>query len=126
MLDPERKAACTETFVQSFTIRFDYPVCFTRDLFDPQNLCLREVLSRMEPDKRHRLAVFVDEGVTFAAPHLKTRIARYAEAHASAMELAGEVVVIPGGEAVKNQHDCVEGVLKDLSARRIDRQSFAV
>jgi 3-dehydroquinate synthase len=126
MLDPERKAPWTETLVQSFLIRFDYPVHFTRDLFDPQNPCLREVLRRIEPEKRHRLAVFVDEGVTFAAPDLLTRIARYAEAHASTMELAGDVVVIPGGEAVKNQHDCVEGVLKNLSARRIDRQSFAV
>ena len=126
MLDPERKAPWTETLVQSFLIRFDYPVHFTRDLFDPQNPCLREVLRRIEPEKRHRLAVFVDEGVTFAAPDLLTRIARYAEAHASTMELAGDVVVIPGGEAVKNQHDCVEGVLKNLSARRIDRQSFAI
>ena len=126
MLDPERQAPWTETLVQSFLIRFDYPVHFTRDLFDPQNPCLREVLRRIEPEKRHRLAVFVDEGVTFAAPDLLTRIARYAEAHASTMELAGDVVVIPGGEAVKNQHDCVEGVLKNLSARRIDRQSFAV
>src|SRR5919199_309279 len=126
MLDPERKAPWTETLVQSFLIRFDYPVHFTRDLFDPQNPCLREVLRRIEPEKRHRLAVFVDDGVTFAAPDLLTRIARYAEAHASTMELAGDVVVIPGGEAVKNQHDCVEGVLKNLSARRIDRQSFAV
>ena len=32
---------------------------------------------------------------------------------------------MPGGEAVKNQHDYVEQVLKDLSARRIDRQSYA-
>src|SRR5919202_1989379 len=126
MLNPECKAPWTETLVQSFSIRFDYPVHFTRDLFDPQNPCLREVLRRVEPEKRHRLAVFVDEGVTFAAPDLLTRIARYAEAHASTMELAGDVVVIPGGEAVKNQHDCVEGVLKNLSARRIDRQSFAV
>ena len=38
----------------------------------------------------------------------------------------GDIVVVPGGEAVKNQHDYVEHMLRDLSARRIDRQSFAI
>src|SRR6185436_18695645 len=42
------------------------------------------------------------------------------------LALAGDVVVVPGGEAVKNQHDCVEAVLKDLAARHIDRQSFVL
>ena len=126
MLDPEHKAAWADTRVQSFSVRFGYPVHFTRDLFDPCNPCLHQVVSCAEPDKHHRLAVFVDEGVTLASPDLVTRIAGYAGAHASTMELAGDIVVIPGGEAVKNQHDCVESILRDLSARRIDRQSYAV
>ena len=42
------------------------------------------------------------------------------------MEIAGDVVVVPGGEAVKNQHDSVEHMLRELSSRRIDRQSFAL
>lgn len=126
MLDAEHNAPWTETFVQSFSIRYDYPVDFTRDVLDPQNPCLRRILCRLEPDKRHRVAVFVDEGVTLAAPTLLTRIGCYADAHSSAIDIAGAPVVIPGGEAVKNQHDCVEGVLKELSARRIDRQSYAM
>jgi 3-dehydroquinate synthase len=42
------------------------------------------------------------------------------------MALAGDIVVVPGGEAVKNQHDCVEHMLRELSSRQIDRQSFAI
>src|SRR5258708_2468737 len=105
MLDPAHKAPWTETQVQSFSIRYDYPVHFTRDVFDPRNPCLQQVLSRVEPDKRHRLLVLVDDGVTLASPDLPPRIARYAEAHAAAMHLAGDVVLVPGGEAVKNHHD---------------------
>jgi 3-dehydroquinate synthase len=116
----------TDTFVQSFSIRYNYPVHFTRDLFDPSNPCLKQVLSRCEPAKRHRVAVFVDEGVALASPDLLARIVGYARIHASAIDIAGDPVVIPGGEAVKNQHDCVENVLRDLSARRIDRQSYAI
>ena len=126
MLDPELDVPRTETFAQMFSIRYDYPVHFTRDLFDPRNPCLRQVLMPGPSTRPQRLAVFIDEGVTLAWPQLAGRIADYGAAHAVAMELVGDMVVIPGGEAVKNQHDCVEAVLKDLSARHIDRQSYAL
>jgi 3-dehydroquinate synthase len=126
MLDPEPHVPRTETFAQSFSITYDYPVHFTRDLFDPRNLCLRRVLMSPPQVQCQRLAVFIDEGVTLAWPELVDRIADHAAAHAAAMKLAGDIVVIPGGEAVKNQHDCVEAVLKDLCARHIDRQSYAI
>lgn len=126
MLDPKHDAPWIETHRQSFSINFDYPVYFTRDLFDPANPCLHGALAAVEPEKRHRFAMFVDEGVTLAAPNLLARITRHAGARADTMALAGEIVVVPGGEAVKNQHDCVEHMLRELSARQIDRQSFAV
>ena len=126
MLDPEPDVPRTETFAQTFSIRYDYPVHFTRDLFDQRNPCLRQVLMPGPSARPQRLAVFIDEGVTLAWPRLVDRIADYGAAHAAAMELVGDIVVIPGGEAVKNQHDCVEAILKDLSARHIDRQSYAL
>ncbi|OAF01466.1 3-dehydroquinate synthase [Bradyrhizobium centrolobii] len=126
MLDPEPDVPRTETFAQTFSIRYDYPVHFTRDLFDPRNPCLRQVLMPGPLARPQRLAVFIDEGVTIAWPQLAGRITDYGAAHAAAMELVGDIVIVPGGEAVKNQHDCVEAVLKDLSARHIDRQSYAL
>jgi 3-dehydroquinate synthase len=112
--------------LQSFELRYDYPVYFTRDAFDPANTCLVDAVGRVERDKRHRIAFFIDEGLTLADPRLVSRIARYAAQHSSSLEIAGEIVVVPGGEAVKNQHDNVEHILKELSARRIDRQSYAL
>jgi 3-dehydroquinate synthase len=126
MLEPKRPSAVTQVHRQSFAVQYDYPVYFTRDVFEPANLCLRDALTRLESSKRHRLAVFVDEGVTLASPDLLRRIVRYAEHHDDALTIAGDVVVVPGGEAVKNQHDCVEHMLKDLSARQIDRQSYGI
>jgi 3-dehydroquinate synthase len=126
MLERKHNAGATDSHVQSFVIRYDYPVYFTRDVFDPDNPCLTQALARIEPDKRQRVAVFVDEGVTFAMPDLLSRIARYAQHHSHHIEIAGDVAIVPGGEAVKNQHDCVEHMLRDLAARRVDRQSFAL
>jgi 3-dehydroquinate synthase len=126
MLDPDRNAAWTEAHLQSFAIRFEYPVYFTRDLFDPANPCLQQTLTRLEPAKRHRVAVFIDDGVMLACPDLPSRILRHARQRADAIEIVGDVVSVPGGETVKNQHDCVEHVLRDLSVRGIDRQSYAM
>jgi 3-dehydroquinate synthase len=126
MLDPKHDALWIETQRQSFSIDYNYPVYFTRDLFDPANPCLYRALTTIEPDKCHRVALFVDEGVTLAAPTLLARIARYAAAHSASMTIAGDIVVVPGGETVKNQHDQVEHMLRDLSLRQIDRQSFAI
>jgi 3-dehydroquinate synthase len=126
MLEPERPSATMHVQRQSFAVSYDYPVYFTRNAFDPANLCLRHALTRLEPGKRHRAAVFVDEGVTLAWPELLPRLAQYAGHHADALAIVGGVVVVPGGEAVKSQHDCVEHMLRELSARRIDRQSCAI
>jgi 3-dehydroquinate synthase len=126
MLEPKQEIGAADSHVQSFVVRYDYPVYFTRDVLDPDNPCLIQALARMEPSKRQRIAIFVDEGVAFAIPDLLPRVARYAQHHSDHIEIAGDVVVVPGGEAVKNQHDCVEHMLRDLASRRIDRQSFAL
>src|SRR5262252_6989836 len=100
MLDPEPDVPRTEMFAQTFSIRYDYPVHFTRDLFDQRNPCLRQVLMSGPLARPQRVAVFLDEGVTLAWPQLADLIADYAAAHAAAMELVGDIVVIPGGDAV--------------------------
>jgi 3-dehydroquinate synthase len=126
MLERADPAVSADAHQQSFALTYDYPVYFTRDAFDPANLCLVRAVARLEPDKQHRVAVFVDEGLTLADPKLPARVERYAAHHDGAIEIAGDVVIVPGGEAVKNQHSNVEHILRELSARRIDRQSYAL
>ena len=65
---------------QSFTLSYDYPVIFTEGVFDPVNPVFRRVVSRLEPDRRHRLFFVIDENVSRAQPRLRTRIAACAEA----------------------------------------------
>jgi 3-dehydroquinate synthase len=126
MLEPKQNAGTTESHLQSFVIRYEYPVYFTRDVFALDNPCLVQALGRLESDKRQRTAIFVDDGVTLAMPELTRQIVRYAQHCGAHMEIAGDIVTVRGGEAVKNQHDCVEEILRDLTARHIDRQSFAI
>src|SRR5215467_543995 len=126
MLEAGRAPFSPDVHVQSFDVRYSYPVYFTRDACDPSNPCVQTALSRLEPSNRHRMAIFVDEGVTLTRPHLIGQIARYAAQHAQSMQIVDDIVIVPGGEAVKNHHDCIEHILKDLSARHIDRQSYSM
>jgi len=126
MLEAGREPFSPDVHLQSFAVRYSYPVYFTRDAFDPKNRCLQMALGRLETGRPHRLAVFVDEGVTLACPNLMGQIARYAAQHVQWMQIVDQMVIVPGGEAVKNHHDCIEHILKDLSARHIDRQSYSM
>lgn len=112
--------------LQSFSVAYDYPVAFTEDAFGPANRCLVDMLARREPDKRHRVAVFIDSGVTSAMPDLTDRIASYAEAHAEHVELIGDPVAVAGGEACKNDPEMVPCLLANLSKFAVDRHSFAI
>jgi 3-dehydroquinate synthase len=112
--------------LQSFSVAYDYPVAFTADAFDPDNRCLIDVLTRREPDKRHRIAVFIDDGVTSAMPDLAARIANYAAVHAQHIELIDVPVAIAGGETCKNDPETVPRLLATLSKFAVDRHSFAI
>jgi len=111
---------------QSFSVAYDYPVAFTHNAFSPDNRCLIDVLARRERDKRHRCAVFIDEGVLAAMPDLPQRIADYAAAHARHIEIVGTPITVPGGERCKNDPNTTPRLLEILSKHRIDRHSFAI
>jgi 3-dehydroquinate synthase len=126
MLDRHGSESSADVHVQSFSVHYNYPVYFTRDLFDLKNLCLCNALSSHGPGKSQRVAIFVDEGVTLACPQVLPHILRYAAAHTDSIQIVGDLVIVPGGEAIKNQHSNVEHILRELSTRAIDRQSFAI
>ena len=115
----------TETYVQRFTMPVEYPVVFTQDLFDPRNPILADVVSRHEPDKRHRLFVVLDQGVASAWPDLRDRLAAYTEHHDNRLELLA-VDLVPGGEAIKNQPDIMDGLLQRMLELAVDRHSYVV
>jgi 3-dehydroquinate synthase len=115
------------THDQRFTVAYEYPVVFTRDAFDPENPVVVEAIRGRAPSpKRHRLAVFADEGVLAAMPHLEHVLHRYENAHRSSLEIVGGIVPVPGGEATKNDPQQVLRIIQALAARSIDRHSYAV
>jgi 3-dehydroquinate synthase len=111
---------------QHVRVDYSFPVVSTRDAFDIANPDFRAVLTLREPQRRHRLAIFLDEGVARAMPGLAEQILTYINFHHEAMELIGDIFMMPGGEACKNDPALVEKLLQALSERAIDRHSYAI
>jgi 3-dehydroquinate synthase len=116
----------TRSIQQRIDVTWEFPVVFTHALFSASNPVLVETLERLKEDRRHRALVFVDSFVAKAHPALASEIASYFAAHSSRLELAGEPQIVPGGEAVKNDFALVEGFMRLMLERRMDRQSFIV
>ncbi len=125
MTDPANDHPC-RSLQQRFSVAFHYPVHFTRRCLAPENPCLARTLSRLDENRRHRIAAWVDAGVAAAHPSLLDDLANYAHSHDNVMELAGPPKVIPGGEAVKNGWDAVRNVMTTLGELHLDRQSVVL
>jgi 3-dehydroquinate synthase len=126
LLDRAPARVWGQTHVQRFSVEYDCPVVFTREAFDPDNPTLVDILRRREPAKKHRAAVFVDDGLRAAYPRLESAIRRYAAAHCDSIEIAGRLITVEGGEAAKNNPLLVGGLVSALMERGIDRHSYAL
>lgn len=111
---------------QRFSVAFDYPVAFCENALLPEDPTLAWSIARREPERRHPLKVVLDEGVVRAQPDLVERLLGYVRKHEAALELRGEPVVVPGGEAVKNDPALLERLHAAFAAARLDRQAVVL
>lgn len=111
---------------QSFSVNYSYGVFFTQHLFALTNPYLRDFLtSQAAPGYTKKLLVIADEGVISKHPGLQEQIGTYC-AIISGYQLAAPVVIIPGGESVKNDEDLFYKLVDTIDQYGIDRHSFVL
>ena len=59
---------------QELKVLFDYPVLFTRDVFEPGNDLFAKTLDRRGEQRTHRMLCFLDAGVDEHHPGLRRQI----------------------------------------------------
>ena len=123
---PQRTEQHAAVYLQSFSIRYEYPVHFTEHLFAHDNPVFRDTLLRREPGHRHRFVALIDSNVAASFPSLVHDIAGYAGVHATAMELVAQPEVVPGGEHVKNDPALLTRLQQRLVELSVDRHAFVV
>jgi 3-dehydroquinate synthase len=119
-------ASADAVYMQRFTVAYEYPVCFTEALFAPDNPTLIDTIARLEPERRHRCLVFVDDGLLAAHPALRQDLLDYARHHRERLELVADPIAIPGGERLKNELFFVEQMQRQVFEHRIDRHAYVI
>ena len=79
-----------------------FPLHFTKGVFDRLNPLLAGVVSRLEPSRRHRLLVMIDERVADANRNLQDADPRLRLGASGVIQLAAPPIIVAGGEAAKN------------------------
>ena len=115
----------SQTISGDVHVHFHYDVHFTTDLFAPENSVFRDVvLARSDAARRPvRVLFVVDRDVEKSRPVCAT-IEAYFKRHADALILAGAPLLLPGGEAVKNDPTHVEAIRRAVNDTGLDRHSY--
>ncbi len=109
---------------QSFDIKFEYRVHFTSGLFDISNTLLKNFFNTHKIKGIDQKIFFVaDEKVVNAHPDLVEEINNYFKAF-PVVSIAGEVLVLPGGETAKNDVNFLMRIVDAVDQYRIDRHSY--
>ncbi|WP_018276646.1 3-dehydroquinate synthase [Teredinibacter turnerae] len=107
----------------SFSLKFSYPLCFTRNAFTAENLTFVREVKGNHKGAIPKLQFFIDQGVLDANPELANAITEYCHVHE--LNLVDAVHPVPGGEAAKNQIQ-IDAIYDLMLAAGMDRQSFIV
>ena len=110
---------------QSFSVRFEYKVFFTTHLFRQNNSLFHDFLQSQKSDITKKLLFVLDEGVVQHHPQLQQEIREYFDNEES-FSLVPEMLVLPGGEAAKNNPNLFLQIVEAVNAYGIDRHSYLV
>ena len=113
---------------RTIQLTYEHRVLFTRGVFDPANASLRDLVAEAYRPGRPPVKVLlvVDQGIAGADPLLEERISRYADVHGDVMHLVEAPLLLPGGEACKNDWTLVERIWERIHTGGICRHSFVV
>ncbi len=116
-----------QTIHQQFDISYSYSVFFTQNIFSQDNPVLAHFLKAFGTGDFQRKALFVlDEGFANHYPQLKEDIKQYFAKGEASLRLSGPMLIVPGGEAAKNDPALFDEIVQTIDQQGIDRHSLVV
>lgn len=117
-----------ETIEQSFQIQYHYAVYFTQQLFSLSNPLLQEFFDKTNTETgfQRKALVVVDEGFLKHHPDLGRELEQYFSTNIPHIQLAPELISVPGGEECKNDPAQFEKLVRAVDVYGIDRHSFVI
>ena len=126
VIDIKRKATSLnlQPIQQCVPVTFHYDVHFTSGLFQVDNPMLAEVIGASDSPKQ-AIAV-VDSGLLPHHPGLLQQIAAYTQWYGDVLKLVAEPIVVPGGEAAKNDPGLIEQLHQTINQVGLCRHSYVI
>jgi 3-dehydroquinate synthase len=109
---------------QSFTVKFEYQVYFTTGIFNITNTLFNDfLLSAGTPASLRKILFVADKGVIDAHPNLINEIKNYFSIYPT-VQLISDILIVTGGEDVKNDVVHFNQVVEAVNTYGIDRHSY--
>ena len=125
MLIPENAISKIEPLHQSIAVKFTYDVHFTRGLWETTNPLLSEVIAQNSALAKS-IIVVVDSGLLEHYPQLINKVNSYSNYFAAQIKLVTEPLIIPGGEAAKNDPNLVDKIHHIIEQVGLCRHSYVL
>ncbi|OUL21654.1 3-dehydroquinate synthase [Nostoc sp. 106C] len=109
---------------QSVSVSFNYGIYFTNNLFELKNPTLAQLITSDRETKPKKVLVIIDAGLLKFQPGLLKQLVAYTKFYAEIITLPIEPIVIPGGEAAKNDRTLLEQIHQYIEAARLCRHSY--
>ena len=108
---------------QEFVVKFDYRVYFTSALFNLSNTILEDFFVQKKTSPFQKIFFVIDQNVANAHPHLIEEISSYFKKYKTVL-LLDDILLTPGGEAVKNDLTLFNKIVEAINFHNIDRHSY--
>jgi 3-dehydroquinate synthase len=108
-----------------FSVPYVHRVRFTDDVLGAETHVLADLLAPADAGPV-RVQFWVDANLAAARPDLQQQIGQFCQTCAGRLRCVGDVQVVPGGEAVKNDLGLVQHVLQVFHDANLDRRSYVV
>ena len=108
---------------QSFSVKFEYRIFFTSSLFNVNNTTLSDFFKGKTSEGLRKLLFVVDQGVVDTHPALLTEVKDYFKQYPD-VQLISDILIVPGGEASKNDTQLFDKIVEAVNVHRIDRHSY--
>jgi 3-dehydroquinate synthase len=115
-----------KTISQEFSVAFQYNTFFTEGLFQIENPLFRDFISQDGTMGKRKLLFVIDSGVHEAHPDLQKQIVEYCFNYSDVLDLRTVPILVPGGEASKNDYSLIEYLLTEIDELGICRHSYLV
>ncbi|MBH8566421.1 3-dehydroquinate synthase [Nostoc sp. CENA67] len=109
---------------QNISVTFQYQIQFTNNVFNLKNPTLAQVITEDGEKKPKKVVAVVDAELLEYFPRLLKELVAYTQFYAEILTLPVEPMIVPAGEAAKNDPKLVDQIHQLIDTGRLCRHSY--